>query len=433
MANTIICGFKHISLCSVIAASFTVAAVALPLSDANAESFFKNKRGTVYIGTPPGGGYDAYGRTTARHLGRHIPGKPSVIPKNLPAASGLVLANNLYNKMPKDGTAMGVFPRGQITQPLYGNKQARFHGAKFNWLGSVNKDVSVCMIWHKAKAKTTKQFLSSGVIMGGGNAGASNTTNPLVLNNIVGANLKIVSGYPGGTDINLAMERGEVEARCGVSWSAVKARAGKWLKAKKIRIMMQMSTFKHPELAHVPLVMDYAKTDQERQALKLIYANGAFGRPFALPPGVPADRVALLRKAFMATMLDAKFLKEAKKRRLEVQAVSGMEVQNLIKEIYKTPADIIAAAKDAQRNTSKSRMSKANIPTVTSKGKITKIKRGGRKVSFKAGGKKFKASVSGRKTKVSIGGKKAKRSKLKVGMKCTFITRGSAAKKISCK
>ena len=393
---------------------------------------FKGKRVVVYIGTPPGGGYDSYARTLARHIGRYIPGKPSVISKNVPAASGLVLANNLYNRLPKDGTAIGVFPRGQITQPLFGNKQARFSSPKFNWLGSINKDVSVCMVWHTAKAQTTAEFLKKPVIMGGGNAGATNQTNPLVLNNIVGANLRVVAGYPGGSDINLAMERGEVEGRCGISWSSVKARTGKWLRQKKIKVLLQMSTFRHPELPNVPMVTDFAKSKKDRQALRLIFALGAFGRPFMAPPGVPAGTVKMLRAAFMATLGDKKFLAAARKRKLEVQPVSGEEVQRLIAQLYAAPQDVVDAARDAQSNTSNSRISQANIPTVKVKGVITKVGRGGRRVSFKGGGKKYNTGVSGRGTKVTIEGKKAKRSKLKKGMKCTFTTRGSAAKAIAC-
>jgi len=405
---------------------------ALPNSADAAGPSFKGKRVVVYIGTPPGGGYDAYGRTLARHIGRYIPGKPSIIAKNVPAASGLVLANNLYNRLPKDGTAIGVFPRGQITQPLFGNKQARFDATKFNWIGSINKDVSVCMVWHTAQAQTTAEFLKKPVIMGGSNPGGTNQTNPLVLNNIIGANLRVVAGYPGGADINLAMERGEVEGRCGISWSSVKARTGKWLEQKKIKILLQMSTFRHPELPNVPIVTDFAKSDKDRQTLQLIFALGAFGRPFMVPPGVPSDTVKMLRTAFMATMGDKKFLAAARKRKLEVQPVSGEEVQRLIAKLYAAPKDVVAAAKDAQSNTSKSRISQAKIPTVTVKGVITKVRRGGRRVSFKGGGRKFKTSVSGRRTKVTIDGKKAKRSKLKVGMKCSFTTRGSAAKAIAC-
>ena len=178
--------------------------------------------------------------------------------------------------------------------------------------------------------------------------------------------------------------------------------------------------------------MDFAKSDKDRQTLQLIFALGAFGRPFMVPPGVPSDTVKMLRTAFMATMGDKKFLAAARKRKLEVQPVSGEEVQRLIAKLYAAPKDVVAAGKDAQSNTSKSRISQAKIPTVTVKGVITKVRRGGRRVSFKGGGRKFKTSVSGRRTKVTIDGKKAKRSKLKVGMKCSFTTRGSAAKAIAC-
>ena len=394
--------------------------------------FYKGKTVTIYIGYSAGGGYDTYARTIGRVIGKHIPGNPKVIAKNRPGAGSLKLTNELYNSLPKDGTVIATFGRGMVMEPLFGNKRAKFDPAKFTWLGSANNEVSVCIAWHESPIQTLDDFLTKPMIVGGTGPGSDTDVFPKVLNNIIGTKLRLVTGYPGGNDINLATERGEVEGRCGYSWSSLKSRFPQWLTGKKVQILLQMSTAKHPDLPDVPFVMDLAKTERDRKILELVFARQAWGRPFAAPPNLPADRAKALQAAFMATMKDPDFLEDAKKQKLEIAPISGEKIGQLIAQLYASPKDIVEAAKEAAEKTGKIKITKVVIPIETVKGTITKIKRKGRRVSYKGGGRKGKLSVSGRRTKVSIGGKKAKRKKLKVGMKCEFTFQGSAAKKIDC-
>ena len=394
--------------------------------------FYKGKTITLYIGYSAGGGYDTYARTIGRVIGRHIPGNPKVVAKNKPGAGSLKLTNELYNSLPKDGTVIGTFGRGMVMEPLFGNKKAKFDPSKFTWLGSANNEVSVCIAWHESPIQTLEDFLTKPMIVGGTGPGSDTDVFPKVLNNVLGTKLILVTGYPGGNDINLATERGEVQGRCGYSWSSLKSRFPQWLTGKKVQILLQMSTAKHPDLPDVPFVMDLAKTDKDRKVLELIFARQAWGRPFVAPPGLPADRAKALQTAFMATMKDADFLADAKKQKLEIAPISGEKIKQLIAALYASPKDLVEAAKEAAEKTGNIKITKVVIPIETVKGTITKIQRKGRRVSYKGGGRKGKLSVSGRRTKVSIGGKKVKRKKLKVGMKCEFTFQASAAKKIAC-
>ena len=403
-----------------------------PVQAESVADFYKGKTITLYIGYSAGGGYDTYARTIGRVIGRHIPGNPKVVAKNKPGAGSLRLTNELYNSLPKDGTVIATFGRGMVMEPLFGNKKAMFDPSKFTWLGSANNEVSVCIAWHESPIQTLDDFLTMPMIVGGTGPGADTDTFPKVLNNILGTKLRLVTGYPGGNDINLAIERGELQGRCGYSWSSLKSRFPQWLTGKKVQILLQMSTAKHPDLPDVPFVMDLAKTDKDRKVLELVFARQAWGRPFAAPPGVPADRVKALQAAFMATMKDADFLADAKKQKLEIAPISGEKIKQLIAALYASPKDLVEAAKEAAEKTGKIKITKVVIPIETVKGTITKIQRKGRRVSYKGGGRKGKLSVSGRRTKVSIGGKKAKRKNLKVGMKCAFTFQASAAKKIDC-
>ncbi len=410
------------------------ALIAQPVAAGSVEDFYKGKTITIYIGYAPGGGYDTYARTVGRHIGRHIPGNPGTVAKNRPGAGSLKLANELYNTLPKDGTAIGTIGRGIPMEPLFGTKEAKFDPSKFNWLGSANNEVSVCVSWHKSPIKTLNDFLTKGMIVGGTGPGADTDTFPKVLNNVLGTKLKLVTGYPGGNDINLAIERGEVQGRCGWSWSSVKSTRAQWLRDKKINVLLQMSTAKHPEMPDVPFVMDLAKTEKDRKVLALVFARQAWGRPFVAPPGVPADRVKALQAAFTATMKDPEFLKDAKKQKLEIAPISGEEIGKLMAALYASPKDLVQAAREAAEKTEKIKITKVVIPIVTVKGEITATKKGGRTISFKSEGKTLKTKVSGSRTKVFVGGKEAKRKALKVGMKCAFTYQGSGteSKKIAC-
>ena len=330
----------RVTAASAILVVLAVAANAQPPAE-----FYKGKTVDMMIGYSVGGGYDVYARMISRHLGNHIPGNPNVTPKNMEGAGSLRLANWLYNVAPKTGTVMGTIGRGTGFDPLFGHKAAQFDGTRFNWIGSANDEVSVCVVWtDRTKVTKFEDLLTHPITVGGTGAAADTDQFPRIINAVLGTKMKIITGYPGGNDVNLAMERGEVDGRCGWSWSSVVSTRAHWLKENKITILMQLSLEKHPDLPKVPLITDLAKTDEQRALLRLIFARQALGRPYLAPPGVPADRVAALRKAFMDTMKDKAFLAEADKAQLEITPVSGEEVQKLVAEVYQTPAEIVKKA-----------------------------------------------------------------------------------------
>lgn len=324
-----------------------VGAFAAPAAAQSVEEFYKDKNLDMYIGYSAGGGYDTFGRFVARHMGRHIPGNPNFVAKNLPGAGSLLLVNQMYNTLPKDGTVVGIFARAAALEPLFGNAQAKFDPVKMNWLGSGNNEVSICAFWHTAGLTSTEQFLTSPLIVGGTGPGADTDNFPLTLNNVLGTKLKLITGYPGGNDINVAIERGEVQGRCGWSWSSVKATRPDWYRDKKIYIPLQFALAKHADLPDVPLAMDLAKNPRDRQILEVIFSTQPMGRPFATGPDVPADRVKALRAAFDATFKDKDFLAETEKGKLEIEYVSGDEVAKIVNRLAATPPDLLKAAYEA--------------------------------------------------------------------------------------
>ncbi|MCZ6638289.1 MAG: hypothetical protein O7C66_08870 [Alphaproteobacteria bacterium] len=426
-----------------ILSAVTAFGLALSVSSAPAKAdpisdFYKGKRMTMIVGFSPGGGYDRYARLTARYMQNYIPGKPRIITKNKSGGGSLVATNFIYGAAPQDGTIIGAVQRGIPLEPLTkGDKsKALFDPVKMQWIGSANRETSISISWHTSGVKTIQDLMKKQLIVGGPGVNTDSVITSHIMNNLLGTKFKIIAGYPGGSEMDLAMERGETFGRATYSWSSFKTRRLKWLKDKKINILFQMGAKKNqdPLLKDVPLVLDMAKDERTRKILFLMSAAGEFGRPYMLGPKVPKARVTALRIAFNQTMKDKGLLKDAKKSRLPINPATGQEVTKLIANIYASSPDIIAGWRKAAEPSGKVQI--ANIPIVTATGKITKIQRGGRRVSFKgkADGKKAKKKlrVSGRRTKVTIGGKKAKRSKLTVGMSCTFTYKGSSAKKIAC-
>jgi tripartite-type tricarboxylate transporter receptor subunit TctC len=321
-------------------------AIALP-SGAHAQSvadFYKGKTVELLIGYSGGGGYDVYARLLARHMSKYIPGNPTVVPRNMPGAGSLVLANWLYHVAPKDGTAFGIIGRGTPFDPLLGLPAAKFDPTKFLWLGSMNNEVSVCVSWHTSGVTAYEQLLQKEVVVGGTGPSADTDQFPRITNAVLGTKFRIVSGYPGGNDINLAMERGEVSGRCGWSWSSVVSTRMNWFKEKKVNVLMQLALEKHDDLPNVPLVVDLAKDPEQRQILRVIFARQALGRPFLGPPGVPQDRAAALQKAFMDTVKDKALLAEADKAQLEMTPLSGPAIQKIIDEAAKTDPAVLKKA-----------------------------------------------------------------------------------------
>jgi tripartite-type tricarboxylate transporter receptor subunit TctC len=318
----------------------------LPASAQSAEEFYKGKTINVVIGFSVGGGYDLYARHLARHIGKHIPGNPTVVPQNMPGAGSLKAANYIFTAAPKDGTYFGTFARTTGINPLL-ESGATFDSRQFGWLGSVTDDVSLCVSWHATAIKSWQDFISKPSTMGGQGPSSEPDMFARLFKNVFGAPIKLVAGYPGTNEIALAMERGEVDGLCGISWSTVKSRHAQWLKEKKIDLLVQASFKKVPELNDVPLAMEETKDKEKLQILKLILAAQQMARPFAAPPGIPPDRKAILVKAFDETMKDPDYLADALKLDLDVNPVSGKELDELLAELYATPKDVVKRAGEA--------------------------------------------------------------------------------------
>jgi tripartite-type tricarboxylate transporter receptor subunit TctC len=328
----------------IAAAALTLAAHGARAADSAAD-FYKGKTIQLYIGYSPGGGYDEYARVLARHMVEHIPGHPNIVPHNMPGAGSLRSVNFLYNVAPKDGTAMATFARGEAMQPLLDPTGTQFDGRKFNWVGSITDETSVCAFMASTGIKDFADMRKKEFTVGGTGPGADTDIFSYIVRNIFHVRLKMITGYPGGNDLVLAMERGEIDGRCGWSWSSILSRSKNLLDEKKINITLQFDLEKNPELPHVPLILDLTKDKKELAAMKLIISRNVMARPFALPPGVPGPRVAALRAAFDATMKDPAFLAETKKARMEVHPVSGAKVEKLVEEVYASPPAVIELAK----------------------------------------------------------------------------------------
>jgi tripartite-type tricarboxylate transporter receptor subunit TctC len=321
-------------------------ATLLPVAaqDAVAE-FYKGKLVSILIGFSPGGSSSLYAQALARHMGRYLPGGPNFIVQHVPGAGGLVLANNIYNTVARDGLAFGITGRTAAIEPLLGNANAKFDGRRFGWIGTANVEYTTCITWHSARVKTLADAMTMEAIVGGSGADATEVVFPKAANKLVGTRFKVVLGYPGSTELLLAMERGETEGFCGIGWTFLKLRKSEWLRDKKINILYQMSLEKHPELPDVPAIIDYAKTPTDRKVFEFLFAPQEMGRPFFAPPGVPADRLAALRLAFERTLKDGAFLADADKLGVEVQHVGGAAIEKLLERIYASPKEVIDRAK----------------------------------------------------------------------------------------
>jgi tripartite-type tricarboxylate transporter receptor subunit TctC len=326
-------------------------ALALPLlSPAQAqgvEEFYRGKTVHLIVGFTAGGGYDTTARTLAPYLSRHLPGKPNIVVQNMDGAGSLKATNHLFNVAAKDGTVIGIFSRGMPTEPLMGNTAAQFDAAKFTWLGSTTSEYSVVLSTQRSAVKTFADLKQKEFTVGGEGSGSDSDVYAMLLKNLFGAKIKLVTGYPGTAELMLAVERGELDGRAAWSWSSLKASKPDWLRDRKVNIIAQLNLARNPELPDVPMIMDLASNDRQRQILKLILARQTMGRPFAAPPGIPEDRKQALRKAFDAAVKDPEFLAEASKRKMDVNPVSGAEIESLIAELYATPAAVIAEAKAA--------------------------------------------------------------------------------------
>jgi tripartite-type tricarboxylate transporter receptor subunit TctC len=309
--------------------------------------FYRGRTVNLIVGYSAGGGYDTYARIFARHVGKHIPGNPAIVVQNMPGAGSLKLANYLYNVAPKDGTTIGVFSRGLAMEPLIGGNNTQYDSTKFTWLGSGTNEHSVFVVWHTAPVKTWNDLVSKPFTVGGEGSGSDPDIYALLLRNAFGAKLRLISGYPGTAELAIALERGEVDSRASWSWSSLKSLRPHWIAEKKVHFPVQLNLAPNPELPDVPLIMQFAKNDQQRQMLRLVLSRQDMARPFIAPPSLPEERRTALRKAFDDTMADPELIAEMKARGQEVNPVSGPAIEKMIAELYASPKDVVAETRKA--------------------------------------------------------------------------------------
>jgi tripartite-type tricarboxylate transporter receptor subunit TctC len=344
-----LCGHR-----TALAIGYSVALVAGLSGPARADAvsdFYRGRTVNLVIGYAPGGGYDLYARTLARHIGRHIPGNPTVVVQNMPGAGSIKAANYLYKVAPKDGSTFGGFSRGAFLDPLLGRGEGtQYDAAKFGWLGSISNEVGVCAFRAAADIKSWADMRTKPYVIGSTGAGADADVFPTVLRKMFRLPMKVVAGYGGAADLVIAIKRGEVDGRCGWSWSSLMSWNRDMIEGRQIEVVLQLASRKLDELAQVPLVTEVAETDDQRTALKLIISRQTMARPYVAPPGIPAERLAALRSAFDATVQDDAFLADAKRQDLEVRPVTGAEADALIREVYATPPAIVKLAIDYMKD-----------------------------------------------------------------------------------
>jgi len=309
-------------------------------------AFYKGKQLRFVVGSAAGGGYDLFARIVARHIGNHIPGNPVIIVQNQPAAGGVVMTNQLFAQGPKDGTVIGIPINGIPTAPLL-MSGTQFDASKLIWLGSTNREAYVAFVWHTVPVSSITELATKEVVVGATTPGTTMVDFPLLVNDVLGYKFKVVRGYQGTPQINLAIERGEVQGMGGLGWASVKAQTPQWISENKIKVLAQYGLTRYSELADVPTMLELASREPDRQAMRMLFARTEYGRPYFLPPDVPAARVQALRRAFDATMTDPGFLAEAGKLQLDVSPMTGEELQALVAELAKTPPKIVARVRAA--------------------------------------------------------------------------------------
>jgi tripartite-type tricarboxylate transporter receptor subunit TctC len=316
-----------------------------------AENFYAGKQISLLIGTTAGGGYDAYGRLVARHIGRRIPGQPAVVAKNMPGAGGLASANYLYNRAAKDGTEILIVQNGLPFERLFqtlspDGKNALFDATKFGWIGSATQTVFVTVTWHASGVRTLEDASAKETILGASTPSADSYILAMLSNNLLGTKFKVVHGYAGATEVSLAVENGEVQGEAGKDWTTLTATKPQWIRDRLINILVQMGMKAHPDLKGVPMAIELAKSPQDRQIMEVVFAKYGMARPFFTAPGVPPDRLALLRRAFDATLSDPAVIAEATKLGMELSPVRGEDVEVTVTKIMATPDSLAARARD---------------------------------------------------------------------------------------
>jgi tripartite-type tricarboxylate transporter receptor subunit TctC len=298
------------------------------------------KNVTMLIGFGPGGGYDLWGRVVARHIGKHLPGNPTVVPQNMPGGGSFTAANNIYTIAPKDGTVLGIIARDAPLGPLTGAAGARFDPLKITWVGTPTTETNVCISTEKAKVKTFQDVTENELIIGNTGVGTGTYSYPKALNGLLGTKFKLISGFPSSSDVFLAMERGEVDGICE-SLDSVVGKRPDWISGRKVNVLFQGGVEANSELKDAPFIVDLARTPEQKQSIEFLYAGQGIGRPFVAPPDLPADRLKMLRDAFRDTMKDPDFVADVKKQKLDLEPEDGEHLEALIKKIYATPKPIV--------------------------------------------------------------------------------------------
>ena len=334
---------------TIVAGACVLGSLGFAAAQDTVESFYKGKQISIVVGSSAGGGYDTYARLLGRHFGTHVPGHPTIVPQNMSGAGSNRAAAYIFGVAPKDGTAIGAIFPGVVLQPLLTDAKFQHDPSKFIYLGSANSDLYICLVRADAPVKTFQDVLTQELIVGASNPGATTYDFPALLNSVLGARFRIVTGYPGSREITLALERGEIQGTCGLGWTGLEAMHPAWFKQDRIRVLVQLNGPGHPDLIKrgVPRAADFAKTGDERRVLELVFSQGLFGRPYVMPPEVPADRVAALRSAFLAALRDKALLDDAANMQLDVDPISGKDLQAAVARLYATPTHLIERARQA--------------------------------------------------------------------------------------
>ena len=313
-----------------------------PSAAQSVEDFYNGRQINLIVGFNPGGGYDVYARIMARHLPRFIPGRPTFIVKNMPGAASLIAANHIYNAAPKDGSELGMIAPSTAGEPIFGLQRAKFDGRKFSWIGSAYNDLGACLAWHETPFQTVKDLFEKEMLVGA--SGSSNLHFPIAMNMVLGTKMKPVRGYKGSTGILLALERGEVQGWCGPIYSVLASTRPDWINEKKVRILVNVAASRPRTTDNIPFIMDYAKSEADKQVLALVVGWNIVGRSVMGPPGVPEDRKAALRTAFDAAMKDPAFLAEAKQQRIDINPATAVEIDEFMEGVYGTPKEVVERA-----------------------------------------------------------------------------------------
>jgi tripartite-type tricarboxylate transporter receptor subunit TctC len=394
------------AICALLACS--------PGALADVAEFYKGKTVTFLVGVPPGGGYDAYTRLLARHMVRHLAGNPTIVVRNMPGAGSLIAANHLFNIAPKDGTTLGVFASSTLFSVKLGEDRAKFETERFTWIGNMDQSIGTCVVSAGSNIKSLEELFSKSVIFGAEGPTSINSTHPRGFNALFGTRIQIINGYPGGTQVLLAMNRGEVQGGCGFALSSLKsARRHDW-EAGNIRPIIQTGFEKSDELKGVPHIYDFAKSEDDKKVMHLIYGTHALGRPLVAPPNLPAERTRALRDAFTATMKDPEFLAEAQKLQMPIEPSTGEETEKMVNQFASYPRAIYERA---QKILEAGEVINVKLKEV--EGTVSNVSNRSLTVDM-GGGKSVNLRVNPDQTSVIIAGAKSETSAIKIGMTCRF-------------